>query len=370
MRLFCTTMLFLFCASFAVAQSSYTETIGSVSGIVFIPDHEAANAFDNDNLTYSGSGDVRNSAPSTGQYTGASGGANVLLNQQNEDFIVTGLTPNQACVSIDLKFGLRKSRNNENGSGFAAEYSTDGGANWTSAGPVVLPTGSGTVGWYLVTLTGLPGNANAFRFRKVSFNPGSSFRVDDLIITGNGAGCSLPIELAAFDVKTRPDGSAELNWATASETNNHYFLVERAADGHSFVSIGRLEGAGTTTEWQSYSFRDEQPAPGRNYYRLKQVDFDEKYAYSPVRSVTFPRNDRLNVFPSPAADLMQVQLKDVPAEPVRWEIFDATGRLAQTGVWPGEATQFELEVGVLSPGTYLLRLVIGREVLAKSFSKQ
>lgn len=343
--------------------------MGSVSGIVTIPAHEAANGFDNDNLTYSGSGDVRNSAPSNG-YTGASAGANVLFNQQFEDFVVSGLTPNQACVSIDLKFGLRKSRDNENGSGFAAEYSTDGGANWFSAGPITLPTGSGTIGWYLVTLTGSPGNANAFRFRKLSVNPGASFRVDDLIITGNGTGCSLPVELTTFDAKARPNGSVELSWSTASETNNHYFQVERAADDQRYAPIGRVEGAGTTTEEQSYFFRDEQPLPGRNYYRLKQVDFDEQYAYSPVRSVVLPKNDQLNVFPSPAVDLMRVQLKEPPAEPVRWEVFDATGRLAQTGVWPGEATQFELDVVALPAGAYWLRLTVGREVLAKSFNKR
>ena len=146
MRIILTTLSLAVLYQFGLAQSSYTETMGDVSGIVNIPVHEAANAFDIDLLTYSGSGDVRNSAASTG-YPGASGSANVLLNAQFEDLVITGLTPNQACVSMTLTFGIRKSRNNENGSGFAAEYSLDGGGSWTSAGTFTLPTGAGTIGW-------------------------------------------------------------------------------------------------------------------------------------------------------------------------------------------------------------------------------
>lgn len=362
----------LFCLAFArlsLAQSSYTETMGNVSGIVTIPAHEAAGGFDNDVLTFSGSGDVRNSAPSSG-YPGASGGANILLNAQFEDLVITGLTPNQACVSMDLSFGIRKSRNAETGSGFAVQYSTDGGGSWVSAGTFTLPTGAGTIGWYQRTLTGLPGNANAFRFRKTSFNPGASFRVDDVVITGNGAGCSLPIELAVFEVKTGPNRSADLRWATASETNNDYFVIERATDQQSFAPIGRVSGAGTTTEWREYEFHDATPAPGRNYYRLQQMDFDGKYTYSPVRSAVFPKDDQVLLFPSPALDKLQVRLKEVPAEPLRWEIFDATGRLALAGEWAGETTQFEVGVQNLPSGTWLLRLVIGRQVMVKQFSKQ
>lgn len=369
MRIILTTLSLAVLYQFGLAQSSYTETMGDVSGIVNIPVHEAANAFDIDLLTYSGSGDVRNSAASTG-YPGASGSANVLLNAQFEDLVITGLTPNQACVSMTLTFGIRKSRNNENGSGFAAEYSLDGGGSWTSAGTFTLPTGAGTIGWYQRTLTGLPGNCNAFRFRKTSFNPGSSFRVDDIIIQGNGAGCSLPIELAMFDVKAGADRSVDLHWATASELNNDFFTLERATDLSSFAPIGRVEGAGTSTEWRDYFFQDNNPAPGRNYYRIKQTDYDGKFTYSPVRSVNFPKEDQLQLFPSPALDKMQVRLKEVPAEPVRWEVFDAAGRLAKTGEWTSETTDFELDVRDLPSGTCLLRLTIGREVLVKPFAKQ
>lgn len=368
MRIFVLALSCFALARFGFAQSSYTESMGNVSGIVDIPVHEAANGFDNDVLTFSGSGDVRNSAPSSG-YPGASGSANVLLNEQFEDLTITGLTPNQLCVSIDITFGIRKSRNNENGSGFTVEYSTNGGGTWVSAGTVTLPTGAGTIGWYQRTLSGLPGNSNAFRFRKTSFNPGSSFRVDDVIIQGNGAGCSLPIELAVFEVKPASDHSVDIHWATASETNNDYFVLERATDQVSFAPIGRIEGAGTTTEWQEYTFHDASPAPGRNYYRLQQMDFDGKFTYSPVRSVLFPKDDQVVLFPSPVVDKLQVRLKEVPAEPLRWEMYDAAGRLVQSGEFDGEATEFEVPVRDLSPGTWLMRLVIGREVFVKQFTK-
>jgi hypothetical protein len=91
-------------------------------------------------------------------------------------------------------------------------------------------------------------------------------------------------------------------WVTATETDNDYFLVERCTDGVTFETVGRVEGAGNSTQVLSYSFTDEDPYEGVSYYRLKQVDFNGHYSYSQIVPVTFTTETPSAVYPNPSAD--------------------------------------------------------------------
>jgi hypothetical protein len=85
----------------------------------------------------------------------------------------------------------------------------------------------------------------------------------------------LPITLTSFTGEAQNSG-VRLNWATSSEINNQYFEILRGDDDRNFVSLGRISGAGNSSENKSYSFTDFNPINGNNYYQLKQVDFDGK----------------------------------------------------------------------------------------------
>ena len=95
---------------------------------------------------------------------------------------------------------------------------------------------------------------------------------------------TLPIQLTKFASKT-VDKSVVLKWNTASEQNNDYFDVQRSADEKSFSSIGKVSGAGNSLVSKDYSFVDENPFAGTNYYKLVQHDFDGKTSPSNVISV-------------------------------------------------------------------------------------
>jgi hypothetical protein len=90
---------------------------------------------------------------------------------------------------------------------------------------------------------------------------------------------SVPVELTSFSAVVR-ENDIILNWATASETNNQGFEVQRKAAGGSFEAIGYLIGAGTTTEVKSYSYTDSKVPAGNYTYRLKQIDFDGSFEFS------------------------------------------------------------------------------------------
>ncbi|SKC43806.1 T9SS type A sorting domain-containing protein [Ohtaekwangia koreensis] len=117
---------------------------------------------------------------------------------------------------------------------------------------------------------------------------------------GNTGQSPLPIQLLYFTGYSHEEQSI-LEWATASETNNDFFSIERSKDGINYESVGAIPGGGNSTSRKNYSFTDEKPFPGLNYYRLKQTDFDRKYTYSKVIPIDINRNPFFNfiLFPNP-----------------------------------------------------------------------
>ena len=92
----------------------------------------------------------------------------------------------------------------------------------------------------------------------------------------------IPVELTSFAASVNNNGNVVLNWSTATETNNHMFEIERSSEEGQFFTIGYVNGAGTTTEPQNYSYIDKSVESGKYYYRLKQNDYDGRYEYSDV----------------------------------------------------------------------------------------
>ncbi len=96
----------------------------------------------------------------------------------------------------------------------------------------------------------------------------------------------LPVELTSFAALS--DGKEIiLSWTTATELNNRGFEIQRSIDGTGFFTVGFVEGKGTTTNPQRYSYSDKNPGNGKIFYRLKQVDFNGSYEYSDVIEVDF-----------------------------------------------------------------------------------
>lgn len=101
----------------------------------------------------------------------------------------------------------------------------------------------------------------------------------------------IPVEMLTFTANVRSN-MVEINWSTASEMNNRMFEIQRA-DGNSgqsslnWITIGYVEGNGTTTERSDYSFTDKAPVNGVSYYRLKQIDFDGTFKILNAEMVEF-----------------------------------------------------------------------------------
>lgn len=86
----------------------------------------------------------------------------------------------------------------------------------------------------------------------------------------NGA---LPIVLFEYNLDVNSN-NVTVNWSTLTEENNDYFVIQRSNDGINFIDLATISGAGTSYEMSEYSFIDNNPHYGVNYYRLTQTDYD------------------------------------------------------------------------------------------------
>lgn len=115
----------------------------------------------------------------------------------------------------------------------------------------------------------------------------------------------LPVQLTAFTGQIVKTG-VELTWNTATEVNSSHFVIERS-NGNSFNAIGRISSGGNSSQVQQYSYTDVQPLTGENFYRLKQVDKDGRFAYSKIVRIIFGSDaPYLVAYPNPAKTTVKV----------------------------------------------------------------
>jgi len=139
----------------------------------------------------------------------------------------------------------------------------------------------------------------------------------------------LPVELLTFDL-AEENNMVRLNWKTASEINNKGFEIQRSTDNIHWENIGWADGHATSTIEHSYTFLDEQPFLGENYYRLKQVDFDSTFEYSKILFIYFKSSKELVLYPNPATHILYIHAQQ---EFKTVNIYNSTGaKVAQRPV--------------------------------------
>ncbi len=176
----------------------------------------------------------------------------------------------------------------------------------------------------------------------------------------------LPVELSSFTAI--PKGQAAyLEWETLTESNNDYFSIERATDAKTYTAIGKVKGRGTSAVPQSYSYIDTQAKPGINYYRLRQVDFDEQFEYSEMKTVIIPTvADKLSIYPNPSTGRFQIQIPRMTTEEAHLRLMDSQGQ----SIWemkivePSSANITFAEEG-LFPGVYFLQFLADQRIVTK-----
>ncbi len=122
----------------------------------------------------------------------------------------------------------------------------------------------------------------------------------------------IPVNFLYFNAQKQGQTSSLLSWKTAQEVNSAYFDLERSTDALNYTYIGRVNAAGNSQIPVSYFFTDNQPANGMNYYRLKQVDIDGRFIYTPSRLVRFSdlNAGAVKYFPNPTNGFLNIELSE------------------------------------------------------------
>ncbi len=152
----------------------------------------------------------------------------------------------------------------------------------------------------------------------------------------DSSGCgAIPVTWLDFTAKKVSSNDVKLEWSTATEVNNSHFEVERSFDGETFEMIGApIVGAGNTTQIMSYESMDYNLPEGVTFYRVKQIDFDGKYDYTPVRMVQMINENGMVVYPNPAKNEVNVSFEGASLHTVT--VMTLAGQVIDNGTLSSE----------------------------------
>lgn len=259
------------------------------------------------------------------------------------DFVITPLLVTPGSFTFEYK---RSS--NTTAWSMDVEYSSSTSGPWTN----ITTISSATTTCQMAGPFDLSAQSNIYiRFIDTRSTGANERYIDNVLVTDR----AFNIRLDRFNVYSMNDGSVEIKWNTASENNNSFIAVERSSNGATFQEIGRVAGNGTTAEANNYSFTDHTPLAGANYYRLKQVDFDGSFEYSPVRVVFFQAsNGTFLVYPTMANDYITVRLPEPNTKPAQVRIVNTLGQIVKRDVLAAETYEQTIQLDGLVSGEYML----------------
>ncbi len=258
----------------------------------------------------------------------------------------SGTTQDLNCVKFyDSNIGLCV------GNGGIVLLSTDGGESWLTrnSGTInqlneITFTNSGSA--WVVGKNGMILNTNDLGYNWTSYNGVTGDELTSISFTNENTGWFagmngtmfkyqkdvVPVELISFTANIN-NQSVQLNWRTATETNNYGFNIERCIDGDTWNNIGFVEGHGNASEPNSYFYLDGNvTGAGKIKYRLKQMDFDGNYKYSNEVEVEIVPSEFVlyQNYPNPFNPSTNIKYSVQRSTPITIKIFNLIGAEIET----------------------------------------
>ena len=170
-------------------------------------------------------------------------------------------------------------------------------------------------------------------------------------VAQDGSVIILPLQWLSFTAQSQ-NSNVILQWTTAFEINTSNFDIQHSTDGKDWKTIANVSAVNQPGK-NNYTFVDKTPVAGRNFYRLRQNDFNTKYSYSQIRTVQIDNNGRsFSLISNPVSNrLLQIRVNEASGEAIR--LYSAGGSL----IWQKQFTAgvHNIDVGSLSSGIYWLK---------------
>lgn len=233
---------------------------------------------------------------------------------------------------------------------FYTLYASDDGVNFSMLKDRMTRTDT--------TLTLIP-NIRYYFFVLATDSVGNSepLRPGEIKNTFIGAG-ALPVTWLYFRGTNRNKDNI-LQWATANESNTKEFKVERSLNGIAFSDIGTVAAAGNSTSTNSYTYTDrniDRLNSSVMYYRLRQIDLDNRFRYSTVIRLTYKETELKHtiVYPNPASTMVTIAVSDKKLIGSTAALYDLNGRIIENFKVTSETQT--LDISKYQNGIYLIRL--------------
>ncbi len=251
------------------------------------------------------------------------------------------------------QINLAWSDNSTNETAFVIERSNDGLTGWNN-----IYTSSANATAY--SNTGLTPNTTYY-YRIRSENPAGISTYSTVINAKTFQ--ALPAVLSNFKA-TLQHPFANLNWKTFNEINLATYQVEWSNNAINYTTIALIaaKGNGVSSQLFEYSFQHKNLAE-HNYYRLKMVDHDGAYQYSPVQLISIGKATIIQIYPNPAKNFLTIELDKSTNIPVEVGVIDATGKQLMQVKFLG--TRYQLNLKNISAGLYTLQLSEAGIVIAR-----
>ncbi|MGB4771162.1 MAG: T9SS type A sorting domain-containing protein [Chitinophagaceae bacterium] len=182
----------------------------------------------------------------------------------------------------------------------------------------------------------------------------------------------LPVQFVSFKAELQSD-KVLVSWATAQEQNASHFDVERSTNGRDFTKIGQVKAAGNSNVLVNYSFTDNNPVLGVSYYRLRQVDIDNRFVYTKTVIIrNEARSKAFTVWPNPVLDNVNVTLQSDKNQNLSLRVVDYNGRVVRSQVVNATrgVNQITVNMSTLTKGMYVIQVVGDNLNLTEKVIKQ
>jgi hypothetical protein len=191
-------------------------------------------------------------------------------------------------------------------------------------------------------------------------------------VSFNLAASLLPVQLIKFDGKLSGKNIL-LHWTVTKEIDVNYYEIEHSSDGINFLPLKKMPADNQLTPAgldKNYQFTDASPMQGSNYYRLRMVDIDGKYTYSPVINMFFKEKGSISIFPAISNGNAIYLRSSSDLKNASVELYDITGKKLKeikllVTVSAGQTLLLPVNANALSKGTYLLLCRSAGELITK-----
>ncbi len=161
----------------------------------------------------------------------------------------------------------------------------------------------------------------------------------------------LPVKLSKFTVSSNQK-EVNLDWTIESEDNLDKFEVQRSTNSKEWNTIYSISNDDKII---SYHYTDKTPLPGINYYRLKQVDIDESYQYSMIRSIEFSPskvNKNIVLFPTASSDIIHIETIVPFDKTARIQVLNSSFHKVKDIFWESDSDDIDISVSDIPNGIY------------------